>query len=89
MTLYKLEMPSLALYGGFLKCAIYVSSAVAMRKAESIAKGDFDQELEVKSGDEIGKLADTFNYMAANLKNTLIEISSEKSNPFSSSITNS
>ncbi|HOA56062.1 MAG TPA: ATP-binding protein, partial [Clostridiales bacterium] len=29
--------------------------------------------------DEIGKLADTFNYMAANLKNTLIEISSEKS----------
>ena len=65
--------------GYFFSRAITYPLAKLMRKAESIAKGDFDQELEVKSGDEIGKLADTFNYMAANLKNTLIEISSEKS----------
>jgi len=65
--------------GYFFSRAITYPLAKLMRKAESIAKGDFDQELEVKSRDEIGKLADTFNYMAANLKNTLVEISSEKS----------
>ena len=65
--------------GYFFSRAITYPLAKLMRKAESIAKGDFDQELEVRSDDEIGKLADTFNYMAANLKNTLIEISSEKS----------
>ena len=65
--------------GYFLSRTITYPLAKLMRKAESIARGDFDQELEVKSDDEIGKLADTFNYMAANLKNTLIEISSEKS----------
>ena len=65
--------------GYFLSRTITYPLAKLMRKAESIARGDFDQELEVKSDDEIGKLADTFNYMAANLKNNLIEISSEKS----------
>ena len=65
--------------GYFFSRTITYPLAKLMRKAESIAKGDFDQELEVRSDDEIGKLADTFNYMAANLKNTLIEISSEKS----------
>lgn len=50
-----------------------------MSKARSIAAGDFGQVLEVKSDDEIGKLTETFNYMAVSLKNTLAEISSEKS----------
>lgn len=50
-----------------------------MNKAISIAAGDFGQVLEVKSDDEIGKLTETFNYMAGSLKNTLAEISSEKS----------
>lgn len=50
-----------------------------MNKAKSIAAGDFDQVLEVKSDDEIGKLTDTFNFMAKSMKNTLVEISSEKS----------
>jgi two-component system sensor histidine kinase VicK len=49
-----------------------------MHKARSIAAGDFDQVLEVKSEDEIGNLTSTFNYMAQNLKSTLSEISSEK-----------
>lgn len=49
-----------------------------MYKAQSVAAGDFDQTLEVKSDDEIGKLTSTFNYMADSLKKTLIEISSEK-----------
>ncbi len=50
-----------------------------MHKAQGIAAGDFEQVIEVKSDDEIGKLTDSFNYMASSLKNTLAEISSEKS----------
>jgi two-component system, OmpR family, sensor histidine kinase VicK len=49
-----------------------------MHKAEKIAEGDFDQQLTVKSEDEIGNLTKTFNYMANELKNTLSVISSEK-----------
>jgi len=48
------------------------------KKAESITSGDFDQVLEVKSNDEIGKLTGTFNYMASQLKSMLNEISNEK-----------
>jgi two-component system sensor histidine kinase VicK len=50
-----------------------------MNKARSIADGDFDQVLEVRSNDEISKLTETFNNMAGSLKKTLTEISSEKS----------
>ena len=49
-----------------------------MHKARSIAAGDFDQLQEIHSNDEIGKLTESFNYMATSLKNTLAEISSEK-----------
>jgi two-component system sensor histidine kinase VicK len=49
-----------------------------MHKARSIAEGDFDQLQEVNADDEIGKLTESFNFMATSLKNTLAEISSEK-----------
>ncbi|NLN64391.1 MAG: cell wall metabolism sensor histidine kinase WalK [Clostridiaceae bacterium] len=49
-----------------------------MHKAENITSGDFEQVLEVKSEDEIGKLTRTFNYMTSQLKSMLNEISSEK-----------
>lgn len=49
-----------------------------MHKAKAVASGDFEQTLEVKSDDEIGNLAKTFNYMATSLKETLDGISSEK-----------
>ncbi len=65
--------------GYFLSRTITSPVVKLMQKAQSIAKGDFDKELEVKSGDEIGKLTETFNYMAQNLKDNLTEISSEKS----------
>ncbi len=65
--------------GYFLSRTITYPLARLMQKAQSIAQGDFDKELEVKSGDEIGKLTETFNYMAKNLKDNLTEISSEKS----------
>lgn len=47
-------------------------------KAEKMAKGDFDQVVEVKSDDEIGQLANMFNYLTARLKSALQEMSNEK-----------
>lgn len=48
-------------------------------KAAELAKGDFDQIIEVKSNDEIGQLTRMFNYLTLRLKETLGEISNEKS----------
>ncbi|MDI3533923.1 MAG: two-component system, OmpR family, sensor histidine kinase VicK [Thermosediminibacterales bacterium] len=48
-------------------------------KAASLARGDFDQLIEVKSNDEIGQLTEMFNYLTLRLKETLDEISNEKS----------
>lgn len=48
-------------------------------KAEVMAKGDFSQEVSVKSNDEIGQLADMFNELRIKLSSTLSEISNEKS----------
>ena len=42
--------------------------------AEKIAQGDFDTRVEVKTKDEIGVLADTFNAMAADLKKSTKEL---------------
>lgn len=64
--------------GYILSKTITVPIVNIMHKAHNIAQGDFEQVLEVKSEDEIGKLTTTFNYMANALKNTLAEISSEK-----------
>jgi two-component system sensor histidine kinase VicK len=49
-----------------------------MHRAKKIAAGNFEQSAGVRSNDEIGKLGDTFNYMARNLKDKISEISSEK-----------
>lgn len=46
--------------------------------AEKMADGDFSQEVSVKSNDEIGRLADMFNYLRRQLDDTLSEISGEK-----------
>lgn len=48
------------------------------KKAERMAKGDFDQIVEVKSDDEIGQLANMFNYLTLKLKDTLAEVNKEK-----------
>jgi len=48
-------------------------------KAAKMAKGDFDQIVEVKSDDEIGQLAEMFNYLREKLKITLTEVFNEKS----------
>ncbi|MEJ7553964.1 MAG: HAMP domain-containing protein, partial [Aquificaceae bacterium] len=38
------------------------------RKAEEIAKGNVDEPIEVKSDDEIGKLAESFERMRVSIK---------------------
>lgn len=47
-------------------------------KAYKMARGDFDQYVEVKSDDEIGKLAEMFNHLTRKLKLSMNEISREK-----------
>lgn len=52
--------------------------AITARAAE-MAAGDFEQKIEVRSHDELGQLAAMFNHLAQRLKETLDEISREKS----------
>lgn len=51
---------------------------VTMRVAK-LAQGDFNQVVQVRSDDEIGQLADTFNYLTGRLDTSMREISREKS----------
>ena len=48
------------------------------KRAASLAQGDFDQQIQVKSDDEIGKLTNMFNFLTTRLKDTMEEISDEK-----------
>lgn len=48
-------------------------------QASAMARGNFDQRIDVKSNDEIGQLSEMFNSLAAQLKSTLTQISNEKS----------
>lgn len=47
-------------------------------RAQLVASGDFSHRLEIQSGDEIGELTRTFNYMADKLHNTLGEVEGER-----------
>jgi two-component system sensor histidine kinase VicK len=69
----------LSLFIGYaLSKTITIPVVNIMHKAQKLASGEFDQSLEVKSDDEIGKLTRTFNFMAKELKHSMTEISSEK-----------
>ncbi len=61
----------------FLSKAITSPIQSLTKGAKLIAAGEFSQEIDVHSRDEIGKLTDTFNYMKRTLKNTLEEVSGE------------
>ncbi|MBS3939028.1 MAG: HAMP domain-containing protein [Peptococcaceae bacterium] len=47
-------------------------------KAVSLAAGNFDIVVAVKSSDEIGKLGEVFNYLTARLRETLAELRNDK-----------
>ncbi len=66
------------LFGYFLSGTITSPLANLTRKAEHFATGDFETKISVKSRDEIGKLSDTFNYMAGELKTNITALSDEK-----------
>jgi signal transduction histidine kinase len=42
------------------------------KKAQEIARGDFDCQIDLQTNDELGQLAATFNSMAINLKETTV-----------------
>lgn len=47
-------------------------------QARLVAAGDFSHRLPIQSGDEIGNLTETFNYMAGMLQNTIGEVQEER-----------
>ncbi len=67
----------------FLGFLIASSITVPIRdvtiKAGEMAKGDFEQFVEVKSDDEIGQLANMFNILTLRLKNTIEAMDLERS----------
>jgi len=46
--------------------------------AQKIGKGELDYHLEIKTKDEIGQLADAFNQMATNLRQSMVSINKYK-----------
>lgn len=67
------------LLGYLLAQAITGPISDLIGRTEKIASGDFEHIAADSSGDEIGKLIDSFNDMSIELKDTLSEISNEKS----------
>jgi len=47
-------------------------------QAHEMAGGDFSRKIEVQASDEIGRLGETFNYLAERLNHTIDEMSTEK-----------
>lgn len=66
------------LIGSLLSRTITIPINDIMHKAEKITDGDFGYAIEVRSEDELGMLAKTFNFMSSRLKGMLTEITSEK-----------
>lgn len=67
------------LLGFLIASSITVPIRDVTKKAEEMAMGDFDQFVEVKSNDEIGQLANMFNYLTLKLKNTIQDMDLERS----------
>lgn len=67
------------LLGFLIASSITVPIRDVTKKAEEMAMGDFDQFVEVKSNDEIGQLANMFNYLTFKLKSTIQDMDLERS----------
>ncbi|HHX75217.1 MAG TPA: cell wall metabolism sensor histidine kinase WalK, partial [Firmicutes bacterium] len=84
------QMQELILYAALLASALamlvgfYMSKSISrplqqMTKAAlEVAQGNYGQQVEVTSSDEVGQLAVTFNNMAATLQQTVEDLSREK-----------
>ncbi|MBI5951228.1 MAG: GAF domain-containing protein [Chloroflexi bacterium] len=71
-TLTSLLLVFLSVAAGFITSQILVSPlSVLTKAAEKIALGDLNARAEVRTKDEIGTLAGTFNHMAGQLSQTL------------------
>ena len=68
-----------AFFGFLLSRTITVPIRQLTQKANLLASGDFETRIDVHSRDEIGILANTFDYMAKIITNSMKQISSEKS----------
>lgn len=80
--IYRAVMISMALtvvLGFFVANGITVPIRDVTKKASLMAKGDFNQEVEVKSDDEIGQLAIMFNILTDKLRRTIGEMELERS----------
>lgn len=67
------------LLGYFIASSITGPIRDVTKTASEMAKGNFDQKVEVKSDDEIGNLAAMFNYLTEELKLTINQMDLEKS----------
>lgn len=65
--------------GYFIANSITEPISDLTKKASEMARGNFDQKVDVKSDDEIGNLASMFNYLTTELKHTITEMDLEKS----------
>lgn len=67
-----------ALLGVFLAHTITAPIKQMRKSTTAIAEGQFDQYVEVHGSDEIGELAESFNFMTSRLKEALFHIEEEK-----------
>lgn len=64
--------------GLFMSKSISQPLQLMNRAALEVAGGNYQQQVEVTSFDEVGQLAQTFNYMSATLQQTVVALSHEK-----------
>ncbi|EEG78729.1 two-component system histidine kinase PnpS [Dethiobacter alkaliphilus] len=85
------QMRQMILYAGALATLLsmivgfFMSKSISLplqqmnRAALEVADGNYQQQVEVASSDEVGQLAHTFNYMSSTLQQTVEDLSHEKS----------
>jgi signal transduction histidine kinase len=76
--LYAAAMAAVILLGFFISRLIVTPLLKLVRASRAIANGDLTKRTEIRSGDEIGLLADTFDEMTDNLQQRTLEL--EKTN---------
>ena len=63
----------------FLARSITLPIRDVTRQAREMAEGNFNQKVDVKSNDEIGRLGSMFNYLTSELEETISRMDSERS----------